>query len=390
MDPRRGVVRDRADSERTGDRRQRGLDLAFDEWVVAHARISKKPHRGAKLEDTLTFFHQLATLVNSGTPLLQALKIATSQCESVKLRGVLSQITAKVSAGSTFHAAAACFPQVFEFQWLEAIRTGEVTGKMAQVLTELNKQIRDARETKKKVKGALMYPMVLIVVAVTAVTVMLWMVVPVFAKMFKDMDAQLPGITQFVVDASESIKQYGPYVIVGLIVGIFAFRRFMKTESGRRYVGGALMVLPSVGQLVIGMAMYRFSSNLSLLLKSGVPMMETMYTLTGIFQTNPIYRDALARVSSRVAAGKPLHAALAETGLFLPMLTSMVQVGEESGQLAQVMEQISPFFKEKMEGMVLKVTKMVEPIIIMGMGSSIAGLMLAIYMPMFEMAGNVK
>jgi type IV pilus assembly protein PilC len=364
--------------------------VPFDEWVVAHARISKKAHKGAKLEDTLSFFHQLATLVSSGTPLLQGLKIAVAQCESLKLRAVLDEITARVAAGSTFHAAAAAYPHVFEFQWLEAIRTGEVTGKMAQVLIELNKQIRESRETKRKVKGALMYPMILLVVAVTAVTVMLWMVVPVFAKMFKDMDAELPGITQFVVDASESITRYGPYVLGALVVVIFLFKRFLKTEAGRRYVGGALMVLPSVGQLVIGMAMYRFASNLSLLLKSGVPMMETMHTLTGIFQTNPIYRDALGRVASRVAAGKSLHSALQETGLFLPMLTSMVQVGEESGQLAQVMEQISPFFKEKMEGMVLKVTKMVEPIIIMGMGSSIAGLMLAIYMPMFEMAGNVK
>jgi type IV pilus assembly protein PilC len=364
--------------------------LAFEEWVVAHARISKKPHRGAKLEDTLSFFHQLATLVNSGTPLLQALKISTSQCESVKLQTVLSQITAKVAAGSTFHAAAASFPQVFEFQWLEAIRTGEVTGKMAQVLVELNKQIREARETKRKVKGALMYPMILIIVAVAAVTVMLWMVVPVFAKMFKDMDAQLPGITQCVVDASDVVSKYGLYGLGALVAAVFGFKRYLKTESGRRYVGGILMVLPSVGQLVIEMAMYRFASNLALLLKSGVPMLETMHTLTGIFQTSPIYRDALAHVATRVAAGKSLHSALQETGLFLPMLTSMVQVGEESGQLAQVMEQISPFFKEKMEGMVLKVTKMVEPIIIMGMGSSIAGLMLAIYMPMFEMAGNVK
>jgi type IV pilus assembly protein PilC len=364
--------------------------VAFNEWVVAHAQISKKPHRGAKLEDTLSFFHQLATLVNSGTPLLQALKIATTQSESVKLRAVLEQITFRVAAGSTFHAAAAAFPQVFEFQWLEAIRTGEVTGKMAQVLVELNKQIRDARETKRKVKGALMYPMILIIVAISAVTVMLWMVVPVFAKMFKDMDAKLPAITQFVVDASDYICRYGLYGLGCLVVAVVAFKRYMNTESGRRYVGGVLMVLPSVGQLVIEMAMYRFSSNLALLLKSGVPMLETMHTLTGIFQTSPIYRDALHRVATRIAAGKSLHLALIETGLFLPMLTSMVQVGEESGQLAQVMDQISPFFKEKMETMILKVTKMVEPIIIMGMGSSIAGLMLAIYMPMFEMAGNVK
>ena len=164
----------------------------------------------------------------------------------------------------------------------------------------------------------------------------------------------------------------------------------MKTDGGRRYVIGTLMVVPTVGQLIIEMAMYRFASNLSLLLKSGVPMMETMHTIKGIFQTSPIYRDALERVAHKVAAGRSLHSALEESGLFLPMLTSMVQVGEESGQLAQVMEQVAPFFKEKMEGMILKVTKMVEPIIIMGMGSSIAGLMLAIYMPMFEMAGNVK
>ena len=150
------------------------------------------------------------------------------------------------------------------------------------------------------------------------------------------------------------------------------------------------MVLPTVGELMVEMAMYKFSSNLALLLKSGVPMMETMNTVKGIFQNDPLYRDALERVSSRVAAGKPLYVALQETGIFLPMLTSMVQVGEESGQLAQVMEQIAPFYKEKMETMILKVTKMLEPLIIMFMGTSIAGLMLAIYMPMFEMAGAVK
>ncbi len=357
---------------------------------MAHARISKKAHKGAKLEDTLSFFHQLSTLVGSGTPLLQSMKIAAAQCESTKLRAVLDEITAKVAAGSTFHAAAASFPQFFEFQWLEAIRTGEVTGKMAQVLTELNKQIRESRETKRKVKGALMYPLILIVVAVIAVTVMLWLVVPVFAKMFKDMDAQLPGVTQFVVDASDAIVKYGMYGVIVIVAAIAGFKQFLKTENGRRYVLGLLMVVPTVGQLVIEMAMYRFASNLSLLLKSGVPMMETMYTIKGIFQSSPIYRDALERIALKVASGKPLHAALMESGLFLPMLTSMVQVGEESGQLAVVMEQVAPFFKEKMEGMILKVTKMVEPIIIMGMGSSIAGLMLAIYMPMFEMAGNVK
>jgi type II secretory pathway component PulF len=364
--------------------------MAFEQWVVAHAKISSKPHKGAKLEDTLTFFHQLSTLVSSGTPLLQALKIATAQSESIKLRGVLEQIVSKVSAGSSFYSAAGAFPQVFEFQWIEAIRTGEVTGKMAQVLLALNQQIRDSRDTKRKVKGALMYPMILISVAVIAVTVMLWLVVPTFAKMFEDMDAKLPAITQFVVDASNYIVKYGMYGVMVIIALVFGFKKLMKTEPGRKYVLDGLMVVPTVGQLMVEMAMYRFASNLSLLLKSGVPMMETMNTVKGIFQNSPLYRDALERVAARVAAGKPLYAALQETGLFLPMLVSMVQVGEESGQLPQVMEQIAPFYKEKMEGMILKVTKMLEPLTIMFMGTSIAGLMLAIYMPMFDMAGSVK
>ena len=366
--------------------------MPFDEWVVAHARISTKPHTGAKVEDTLAFFHQLSTLVSSGTPLLQALKIAAAQSESIKLRRILeSRSSPWCRPAVPSMPQPLPFPKVFEFQWIEAIRTGEISGKMAGVLIELNKQIVESRETKKKVKRKLdVYPFILISVALIAVTVMLWMVVPVFAKMFKDMDAKLPAITQFVVDASNYIVAYGMYGVVVIVIAAVGFKKFMKTGSGRRYVGGILMVIPTIGQLVVEMAMYRFASNLSLLLKSGVPMMETMYTIKGIFQNNPLYRAPRGRVAARVAAGKPLYAALHETGLFLPMLVSMVQVGEESGQLPQVMEQIAPFTKEKMEGMILKVTKMLEPLTIMFMGVSIAGLMLAIYMPMFDMAGSVK
>ena len=164
----------------------------------------------------------------------------------------------------------------------------------------------------------------------------------------------------------------------------------MKTESGKRNIGGFGLVVPMVGPLLVQMAMYRFATNIALLLKSGVPLLETLATLTGVFQNSPIYRDALARARGRVAAGRPLAASLEETGLFSTMLTNMVRTGEESGQLALVMEQIGPYYKEKMEGLITKVTKLLEPIIIMGMGSTIAVLMLAIYMPMFEMAGKVK
>jgi type IV pilus assembly protein PilC len=364
--------------------------MGYEEWVVAHAKMSSKMHSGAKLDDKMSFFHQLSTLVSSGTPLLQALRITAGQNQSVKMRKVLEEITARVASGSSLNAAAAAYPAIFDHHWVEVIKTGEVTGKMATVLQELNKQIRDSRETRRKVTGALMYPVILVIVAVVAITVMLWMVVPTFAKMFNDMGAELPDITQFVVNASNSVVQYGHYGLVGVVAAVFAFKAYMKTESGRLYVGGGMMVLPMVGELCVQMAMYKFASSIALLLKSGVPMLETMGTLIGVFHTNPIYRKALTVAQSKVASGRPLAASLEESGLFPTMMTNMVRIGEESGQLATVMEQIAPYYKEKMETLVLKVTKMLEPIIIMGMGTTIAGLMLSIYMPMFEMAGKIK
>lgn len=364
--------------------------MAFEDWFIAHARVSSKPHKRITLDDKMTFFHQLSTLVSSGTPLLQAMQICAEQNQSLKFRQVLEDIVGRVSAGSTVNAAAAAFPNVFQHYWIEVIRTGEITGQMSLVLLELNKQIQETRATNRKVVGSLMYPAVMIVVAVLAVTAMLWLVVPTFAGMFKDMGAELPGMTQFVVDTSDFIVKYGVYIFMGVIAVAVAFRQYMKTRSGRRRVIGIGLALPMFGELIVQAAMYRFSSNTSLLLKSGIPMLETLTAMEGVFQTNPIYSEAIGRVYNRVASGRPLGSSLEETGLFTSMISNMVNIGEESGQLSAVMEQIAPYYKEKMETMIGKVTKLLEPVIIMGMGITIAGLMMSIYLPMFEMAGKIN
>ena len=363
--------------------------MAFEDWFIAHARVSSKPHKRVALDDKITFFHQLSTLVSSGTPLLQALQICAEQNQSIKFRLILDEIVAHVSAGSSLNAAAAAFPKVFQPYWIEVIRTGEITGQMSLVLLELNKQIQDTRATSRKVIGSLTYPAIMIVVAILAVTAMLWMVVPVFAKMFDDMGAELPEITQFVVDASDFIVRYGAYIFLGVIAAAVAFVQYMKTETGKRKVIGVGLSLPVFGELIVQAAMYRFSSNTSLLLKSGIPMLETLSALEGVFHSNPIYRDALIHVQAKVSSGRPLGASLEETGLFTTMISNMVKIGEESGQLPNVMDQIAPYYKEKMESMIAKATKLLEPVIIMGMGITVAGLMMSIYMPMFEMSGKV-
>ena len=364
--------------------------MTFEEFVTAHAKVSSKLHVKITIDDKMTFFQQLSTLVCSGTPLHQSLKQSANQGQSKKLNAIIQEMAGRVASGSSFAGAVAGFPKVFEPYWVEVIRTGEMTGQMGTVLLELNKQIRDSRETRRKVTGSLMYPAILILVAITAVTIMLWMVVPTFAGMFKDMGAELPAITQFVVDLSDGIVKYGIYAVLTIGLLVFGFKRYISTDRGKRYVGGILMVLPMVGSLMVQMAMYRFASNIGLLLKAGVPMIETLSTLSSVYHNSPIYREAMLKVRGRVAAGRPLAAALEETGLFSSMLTNMVRTGEDSGRLAPVMEQLAPYYKEKMEGLVGKVTKLLEPVIIMGMGTTIAGLMLAIYMPMFEMAGKVN
>ena len=364
--------------------------MALEDWCMAHARISGKEHRRITLDDKMAFFQQLATLVSSGTPLLEAISIAGDQTQSARLRTILEEIAGRVAAGSSLHAILADYREVFEDHWIEVIGTGEVSGKMGMVLCELNAQIRESCETRRKVVGALTYPIILLIVAVGVVTCMLWFVVPTFANMFREMNAKLPSVTQYVMSASDFIVAYGIYIVLGVIVLAVAARQYLRTDQGRYRVGAIGLILPMVGDLMIQSAMYRFASNLGLLLKSGVPMLETLSALSTVFRSNPLYRDAILRARTQVAAGQPLADSLKQTGLFTSMMTSVVRLGEASAQLPGVMEQIAPYYKEKMHGFIAKATKLMEPAIIVLMGCTIAGLMLAIYLPMFEMAGAVK
>jgi len=380
--PRGGIERN--------DRRGRLTIMASDNWFVEHARVSSKQHKRITLDDKMTFFQQISTLVASGTPLVDAIQICADQSQSIQMQAILQEVAGRVAAGSSLHAVLGEHRNVFEDHWIELVGIGEVSGEMAMVLTDLNKQIIESSQTRRKVKGALTYPIILLVVAVLLVVAMLSFVVPTFADMFKEMGAELPGITQFVMGLSEGVLTYGLYCLGTIVTVIVVFRKYIKTESGLRTVSSIMLVTPLAGELTVQSAMYKFASNLALLLRSGVPMLETLTTLGTVFRGNPVYCDAIAQSQNRVAAGTSLADSLEETGLFTSMMTNMVRLGEQSAQLAPVMEQLAPYYKEKMEGFIAKTTKLLEPVIIMFMGITIATLMLAIYIPMFEMSGKVK
>lgn len=365
--------------------------MSLEDWFLARARVTAKRHTKVSLDDKMTFFQQFGSLLASGTPMLRALKVASEQNESTRLQELMDEVGERVASGAALHVAIGetagdLFPQ----HWVAMIATGEATGKLDEVLGDLNRQIREAAETRSKFIGAMIYPCVLILIAILVVVVMLWFVVPTFGDMFGEMGAKLPGITVFVLDASDALAAYGLYVFGGIGVASFFIRRWLKTEDGRRQSVSVMVAIPVIGDLLIQASMYRFASNLALLLRSGVPMLETMDTVANVFAGQPPYRDAIAQAKNRMAAGRSLADGLEESGLFTSMMINAVRVGEESAQLGPVMEELAPYYREKTQAFMSRATKLAEPAIIMVMGVVISVVMLAIYVPMFEMAGNVK
>lgn len=358
-------------------------------WLLAHARVSGKIHAKIKGEDKLAFFQQLATLIKAGCPLLEALQLCAGQCQSSKLAAVIKGLADRVAAGSALNVAAADHPKIFEAHWIQVIKTGESTGQLATVLGQLTQHVRDAREARGKLVSAMIYPAVLLCVAVGALTVMLWLVVPTFAGMFKDFGAKLPGITQAVIDLSDFLRERGFYLLFGLTAAIFGIRRYLRTEQGGRIFSSVLLVLPVIGELSVQAAMVKFAANLALLLRSGMPLMEALQGLRGVFHSNGVYREALTRAEQRVASGGSLSQSVERTGLFTPMIVTMIKTGEESGQLPDVLDQVAGFYKQKVSTAVTRATGLIEPCIILGMGVAVAVLLMSIYMPMFQLASGV-
>ena len=358
-------------------------------WVQKHIRISTKLHPGIKQDDKMQFFHHLTTLFAAGTPLLEALQIASRQTQSQKMQVVISTIAEKVAAGTSLHQAASEFPKVFERQWIEVIKTGELSGQLTQVLNSLTTYIEASREMKSKVVSAMVYPCIMCVVAVLAIVIMLWKVVPVFSAFFTDAGQKLPGITQAVVNTSEFLQKKGIFLFAGIGAFIFGLRTYFKTSKGKHLLDQVMLSVPMIGECIVYVNMEKFATNMVLFLNSGLPLMETISSLQGVFHNNTVYREAMHRIQQRVSGGVGLAPAMEESKLFTSMVISMVKVGEESGELSKVLDQVAGYYRTKVKDIAERITGMIEPCVILGMGVSVAVILTSIYLPMFQMAGGV-
>jgi len=352
-------------------------------------RITSKTHPKVTSADLLAFFQQLSTLFGAGTPIYEALVIAATQTQSSRLAVVIRDIADQVASGGSLHSCLSRHDRYFRAEWTEVIRSGEESGQLAEVLQRLTRQIDAAAQLRSKLVSAMMYPAIILVVAVAAVIVMLVKVVPTFAAMFDSFGKELPGITQAVLSVSDFMQAHLLLIVGGGLVGGIGLRRYLKTPEGARRRDNLLIALPGIGDVIVQACMQKFANNMAMLLSAGLPLLDSLRSLKGIFRENAVYHAALAKVAAHVERGGQLAEAVERTGAFTNFVTSMTRIGEESGTLAEVLAEVEVYYRRKVETVVERMASTLETVVILLMGVTVAVILCAVYLPMFSMASGV-
>ena len=349
-------------------------------------RVSNKMHEKCQLGDILAFFRQLNTLFNAGTPIYESIKIASTQTESKKLSEVICAIGRTVASGSPLSEAFAEHPKIFQEEWCQIIKGGEISGSLGKTLVNLATQIDEAQKFRAKVKSSLAYPMTILAVSVIAVTVMLVVVVPTFESMFADFGKELPKPTQMLIAMSENLRLNGTNYIMYIVAAFFIFKKLISTPKGGLIWCRFTMSIPILGDMIVQSAMQRFAQNVSILLDAGVPVLETVDAMKGIYGYNPVYQASMKKVAQHIGRGGNLSDALGSTGLFTSFLENMSRIGEQSGTLPEVLGELADFYRTKVEVFASKIAAQLETILIALMSMVVGALLISLYLPLFEMS----
>ncbi|MDH3392742.1 MAG: type II secretion system F family protein [Desulfobulbaceae bacterium] len=340
-------------------------------------------------KDIVVFTRQLSTMIDAGLPLVQSLDILGGQQENATFKKVLLQIKVDVETGSTFADAMKKHPEVFDTLYCNMIEAGEAGGILDTILTRLAGFMEKSMLLKKKVKGAMTYPVICLAISVIIMGVMLVFVVPVFEKMFADFDAALPAATQMVVGISNFVQNNIHFGIMAVVVAVFIFKKIYKTEKGRIKIDAMLLEFPVFGSLIRRVAVAKFTRTLSTMLTSGVPILESLQVV-GRTAGNKIIEIAVFRVADAISEGRSIAEPLDETGVFPSMVVQMINVGESTGALDVMLEKIADFYDEEVDQAVENLTAMIEPFMMVFLGGMIGGLVVAMYLPIFKMGEVVK
>jgi len=338
--------------------------------------------------DVVVFARQFATMIDAGLPLIQSLDILYSQQENKTFKKTLKEIKDSVEQGSTLADALGKYPNIFDELFVNMVAAGEVGGILDTILDRLSGYMEKAMKLKKQVKGAMTYPIIVLIIAVLVVGVILVFVIPVFEKMFADFGGALPAPTQIVVGMSNFAKGNIHYMIGAVVVFVFAFKRFYSTEKGRVVVDDIMLKLPVFGTLLRKVAVAKFTRTMGTMISSGVPILEAL-DIVAKTAGNKTIEAAIYKVRSAITEGRTMADPLSESGVFPSMVCQMVAVGESTGALDSMLGKIADFYDDEVDAAVGNLTAMIEPFMMVFLGVTIGGLVVSMYLPIFKMAGMV-
>jgi type IV pilus assembly protein PilC len=392
---------------RTGELRK-GVMEADDEAAVnarlrqqqlSPLRVKKKSRlaeirigTGIQTKDLVTFTRLFATMIDAGLPLVQCLEILASQQSNKAFAVVLKDVKSSVEQGSSFSDALRKHPKVFDELFVNLVQAGEVGGILDTIMNRLSVYLEKRQKLARQVRGAMVYPSVVIVIAGAVMTVLLTFVIPAFENMFKDFGGgkeALPKITQIVVAVSHGFVGYLPFIaLVGTAIG-FGVGYAYKQPRGKRFFHKLFLNLPLIGQVLRKIAVARFTRTLGTLLQSGVPILDAL-EICAKTSGNMILEAGVMHVRQRISEGRNMAEPLAEAKIFPDMVVQMIAVGEQTGALDQMLNKIADFYEEETDVAVAALTSALEPILMVGIGGMVGVVLIAMYLPIFSLAGNIK
>jgi type IV pilus assembly protein PilC len=340
-------------------------------------------------KDVVIFTRQFATMIDAGLPLVQCLEILASQQENTTFKKVLTDVKGQVEGGSTFAESLKRHPKIFDDLFVNLVHAGETGGILDTILRRLAVFMEKSEALKRKVKGAMVYPGVVITIALGVVTLLLVFVIPVFASMFEGAGKALPKPTQIVMAMSDFLIAYIIHLLVVIAAIAFAFIKFKQTERGRVIVDRVALKAPAIGSLLRKVAIARFCSTLGTMISSGVPILDAL-EITAKTAGNRIIERAIMNTRLAIAEGRTIAEPLMETGIFPGMVVRMIAVGEATGALDAMLAKISEFYDEEVDAAVHGLTQLMEPIMIVFLGGVCGGMVISMYLPVFSMAGAIS
>ncbi len=361
------------------------------EFFTLSLNSNKEISPKTKISDNnlIVFTRQFSSLIESGVPILQGLVIMIEQQKNKDLKGILTKIKESIESGASLSDSLRKFPKVFNDLYVNLVESGEKGGVLDRVFKRLAVYFEKILKLKRKIKGAMIYPIVVLSVAVGVIIILMTFVIPVFANLFASVGAKLPALTRDVIGFSNFMRAYIMYIIIAIGVLIFALRAYYQKESGKRNIDRFLLKIPVLGILLKKVAIARFARTLSTMVESGVPILAGL-AIVSKTSGNKIIEESLMQTKEDVSSGSPLSAALNKTKLFPPLVIQMVMVGEKTGNLDAMLTKVADYYDEEVDNAVNNLTQMLEPALIIFLGIVVGTLVVAMYLPIFNLGKAIK